>query len=147
MKTAQSLRYSTDVQALDIDYLWQGIVDFNNEIGPMRRHPPYEPFRLIVRTDTGDIVAGILSKTYLKSMYVDLLWIDESFRGQGIGTDLLAQAELHAKENNCRFIHLDTFSFQAIDFYLKQGYEVFAMLDDYPEDAKRYFLKKSLVKA
>ena len=44
-----------------------------------------------------------------------------------------------------RLIHLDTFDFQAKDFYLKHGYEVFGVLDDCPKGHKRYYMKKVLV--
>jgi hypothetical protein len=40
--------------------------------------------------------------------------------------------------------HLDTFDFQAKDFYLKYGYEIFGILDDCLKGLKRYYLKKAL---
>ncbi len=39
-------------------------------------------------------------------------------------------------------IHLDTFDFQAKDFYLKHGYDIFGILDECPQKHKRYFMKK-----
>jgi hypothetical protein len=41
-----------------------------------------------------------------------------------------------------RELHLDTFDFQAKDFYVKHGYEVFGVLEDCPEGHVRYFMKK-----
>jgi hypothetical protein len=38
----------------------------------------------------------------------------------------------------------DTFDFQAKDFYLKQGYEIFGVLKDCPSGHKRYYMKKIL---
>jgi hypothetical protein len=43
----------------------------------------------------------------------------------------------------CHSARLDTFSFQAPEFYRRMGYEVFGVLD-YPPDHKRIFLKKQL---
>ena len=43
-----------------------------------------------------------------------------------------------------KLIHLDTFDFQAKEFYKKQGYVVFGKLDDCPENHCRYFMKKLL---
>jgi hypothetical protein len=40
--------------------------------------------------------------------------------------------------------YLDTFSFQAPDFYKKLGYEVFGELQDFPHGHQRYFMKKRL---
>ena len=49
-----------------------------------------------------------------------------------------------AKERSANLVHLDTFDFQAKDFYLKHGYEVFGVLEDCPKGHKRYYMKKVL---
>lgn len=49
-----------------------------------------------------------------------------------------------AKEKGCNLIHLDTFDFQAKDFYIRNGYEVFGVLDDCPREHKRYYMKKNI---
>ncbi|VYU00842.1 Uncharacterised protein [Clostridium tertium] len=41
-------------------------------------------------------------------------------------------------------IHLDTFDFQATDFYIKYGYKVFLVLDCSPMEHKRYYMKKNI---
>lgn len=46
----------------------------------------------------------------------------------------------------CKLIHLDTFDFQAKDFYMKHEYEIFGILDDCPIEHKRYYMKKLYVK-
>lgn len=43
-----------------------------------------------------------------------------------------------------RLIHLDTFDFQAKDFYLKHGDEIFGVLEDCSKGYKRYYMKKVL---
>jgi hypothetical protein len=52
--------------------------------------------------------------------------------------------EEEAKKKGCKLVHLDTYSFQAPEFYKKQGYDIFGILDGYPEGIKRYYLKKDL---
>ncbi|OPA73312.1 hypothetical protein BVG16_29350 [Paenibacillus selenitireducens] len=98
----------------------------------------------ITMSDDNDVVvAGITASIYWKQMHVDFLWVDESLRGQHKGSELLAKAEDIARQHHCRYIQLDTFSFQAPDFYQKRGYTVFGILEDSPCDgAKQYFLKK-----
>ena len=44
------------------------------------------------------------------------------------GSTLLKEVEKIAKEKGCKLVHLDTFDFQAKDFYLKRGYEIFDVL-------------------
>lgn len=109
----------------------------------MSSYPVYEPYRLVIRDEKKVIIAGILTKIYLNCMHVELLWINQSYRKMGLGTKLLAEAEQTAIEKGCTFIYLDTFSFQAIDFYIKHHYEVFAVLSDFPDDIKQYYLKKN----
>lgn len=93
----------------------------------------------------GEVVAGITASIHWKQMYIDYLWVDESLRGQNKGSELLAKAEQVAREQECRYIHLTTFSFQAPGFYQKNGFEVFGVLEDSPFDGySQYFLKKSL---
>ncbi len=55
---------------------------------------------------------------------------------------MLRAAEQEAVKRSCLHAHLDTFDFQALPFYQKQGYEIFGQLEDYPVGHKRYFLQK-----
>lgn len=71
-----------------------------------------------------------------------VLFVDEKHRKQGLGHILLEAMEEEAKSLDIKLIHLDTFDFQAKDFYLKHGYEVFGVLDDCPQGHKRYYMKK-----
>lgn len=81
---------------------------------------------------------------YCNNYSCDILWVSEEYRKSGLGTKLLREIEKIAVEENCNLIHLDTFDFQAKDFYLKHGYEVFGVLEDCPENHCRYYLKKKL---
>ena len=93
----------------------------------------------------GRIVAGINACMYAWYItYVHILFVEESYRGQDLASQLLKRVEETAKAKGSMLIHLDTFSFQARDFYLKQGYEIFGTLDDCPKGHKRYYLKKAL---
>lgn len=47
--------------------------------------------------------------------------------------------ELAGNERWCYLAHLDTFDFQANNFYLKLEYEVFGELENYPPGHKRYY--------
>jgi len=144
MEIQKSLTVQYEASQEEMSFLWDKIIEFNKVIGPMLSYPPYEPYRIIIRNNANEIVAGILTKIYLKCMYVELLWLNEELRGNRMGSKLLEEVEDYARENGCTFIHLDTFSFQAIDFYKKHGYMIFGTLKDYPEGVKRYYLKKNL---
>jgi GNAT superfamily N-acetyltransferase len=105
----------------------------------------YQRIVFIVRDDAGAIRGGLLGGTYWGWLSVDILWLDESLRGQGWGTRLMALAEDEARQRGCHSAHLDTMDWQALDFYLKLGYSVWGQLDDLPTGHTRYFLKKSLL--
>jgi hypothetical protein len=96
--------------------------------------------------DNGVIIGGINAYLYfLKSiLYVEHIFIEEKYRRQDFGSLLLAKVEKIAKEYGAHLVHLDTFDFQAKDFYLKAGYKVFGVLDDCPKGHKRYYMKKVL---
>ena len=79
-----------------------------------------------------------------KVIYLDILWVDERYRKSGLGSQLLKNLEEIAREEECTLIHLDTFDFQAKDFYIRHGYELFGTLEDCPEGHCRYYLKKKL---
>jgi len=72
------------------------------------------------------------------------MWLQEEFRGLGYGRKLLSLAEDEARKRGAEYAYLDTFSFQAPDFYKKLGDEVFGELGDFPVGHQRYFLKKEL---
>ena len=75
-------------------------------------------------------------------LFVDILAIDEKYYNNGLGSKLLSHVENEAKKLGSTLAYLDTFVFQAKDFYLKPGYEVFGVLDDCPKGHKRYYRKR-----
>jgi GNAT superfamily N-acetyltransferase len=78
-----------------------------------------------------------------KWMYVRRLWVDESHRRAGIGRRLLEAAEREAHERGCLHVAVDTFEFQARGFYEKQGYRIYAVLEDYPVGHRKFMLRKT----
>ena len=55
------------------------------------------------------------------------------------------KVEHEAKVWGVGLAQTDTFDFQAKDFYLKQGYEIFGVVDSSPRPGhKRYYMKKVL---
>ncbi|MDQ0273973.1 ribosomal protein S18 acetylase RimI-like enzyme [Cytobacillus purgationiresistens] len=71
--------------------------------------------------------------------------VDKSLRGNGYGKELLNRIEKIARENRCKLIQLDTFSFQAPNFYQKNGYEIVGLIEEHPnKENQQYYLKKKL---
>jgi len=122
-----------------------GIVEYNLSKVPFTQEPSFISINRVIKDLNGEIVAGINSLLYCwNCLYVDVLWVKEQYRKEGYGSVLLNEVEKIAKEKGCNLIHLDTFDFQAKDFYLKHGYEIFGVLDDCPMEHKRYYMKKNI---
>jgi ribosomal protein S18 acetylase RimI-like enzyme len=91
-----------------------------------------------------EVVGGIIGATHWDWLYISLMWLKEEFRGRGYGHRLLTMAEEEARKRGAKHAYLDTFSFQAPDFYQQHGYEVFGELKDFPTGHQRYYLRKQL---
>lgn len=129
----------------DLNLVEAGLVEYNLSQVPLIQEKPFMPINLVVKDIDGQVVAGVDSRLYCwNCCYVDILWVKEGHRKAGYGTILLKEVEKIAKEKGAYLIHLDTFDFQAKDFYIKHGYEVFGVLEDCPKEHNRYYLKKNI---
>ena len=101
------------------------------------------PLQVYALDDNDRLVGGLVGQTHAIPMWaeIDLLWVDESCRGQGIGRRLLAEAETRSREAGCEGLRLTTASFQGSGFYERYGYSLFGRLEDCPpgEDLLFYF--------
>ncbi|WP_242602579.1 GNAT family N-acetyltransferase [Legionella moravica] len=101
-------------------------------------------FSIYAKNENNEIVAGATVYSFPTSVYVDVLWVDERHRGAGLGSMLLKQVEIEAVKNNIYESTLDTFSFQAEQFYIKQGYKPIGTIKNYLNGHDRIFLRKHL---
>lgn len=116
-----------------------GLDAYNSQFSPME----FEEFVVALKTVSGEVVGGIFSQSWAKMLFIKWAWIDEAYRRQGYGLELMARSEEVGRQHGCTAVYLDTFDFQARPFYEKQGYRLFGEID-YPVGFKRYFLQKSL---
>jgi GNAT superfamily N-acetyltransferase len=77
-------------------------------------------------------------------LHVELLYVYDQYREHGIASMLLEHVEKIARSHRCHLAHLDTFDFQAKNFYLKHGYSIFGVLENAPQGHNRYYMKKGL---
>jgi GNAT superfamily N-acetyltransferase len=103
-----------------------------------------ESFTAVRRSESGDIEAGISGYTWGGCCYVAYLWVAESLRGQGIGTELLNSVEQYARGKACVVIFVSTHSFQAPAFYARHGYDEVARVSDHPVGHASLFYAKRL---
>ena len=103
-----------------------------------------EPLNLYVEDEHGEIMTGLVAETFGNWLEIEYLFVKEDLRGQGIGSQLLQQAESEAKKRNCRFAFVNTYQFQAPAFYQKHGYQEVFILKDYPYTGQRHYYQKDL---
>ena len=103
-----------------------------------------EKMSFVLKDEQGDILGGLVGHTDWECFFVDLLWVGDSLRGMGKGQELLETAEAYAREQQCRLMRLETFSFQAPDLYQKLGFKVFGQLEDFPKGFTHYYMYKEL---
>lgn len=99
---------------------------------------------IYLQDEEGQKFAGLIGNTHGNWLSIKFLWVSEELRGQNIGSDILSQAEKTAKERGCKYSFLDTFSFQAPEFYRKHGYKEVFVLENYPVTGKRHYFTKTL---
>ena len=125
----------------ETDYIREALNQFNcAHVGD----DGHTPLNLIEYDADGSIIGGLLGGTYWGWMYIDILWVREDHRRQGIGSRLLTEAEKEAMRRGCHHVHVDTMSWQAPMFYQKHGYEVIGVLPDIPRGNQKYLLMKAL---
>jgi GNAT superfamily N-acetyltransferase len=110
------------------------------QVGPRNS----KEFAFSVHSETGEFIGGLLGFTHWNHFFVSSVFVDQQFRREGIGRELLKRAEALALEQGCDVIYLDTFDYQAPGFYEKLGFKVFAKLEDYPTGHQRFYLVKRL---
>jgi ribosomal protein S18 acetylase RimI-like enzyme len=108
------------------------------------RPAPHTPLAIFVRDDDGAVRAGIYGFLWGGMLEIDMLYVDEAWRGRGLGRRLVRAMEQAAVARGGRTAILDTFDFQALAFYRREGYEILAELSGYGAGHTKYFLRKTL---
>lgn len=103
----------------------------------------YKPFSLIMRDQENNIIGVLNAFTAFSEIYIDDIWVDNRYRGQGYGRKLIQRLEEQFKGKGFNNINLCTSAFQAPEFYQKCGFEVeFVRVNKKnPKLTKTFFVK------
>ena len=111
-------------------------------------HAPFaferKDIRLFVRDASGEILGGLLGNVGLHCLVIQILWVEDDHRRQGIGQSLVTEAEQQAMALGAIQSIVETTSFQAPGFYEGLGYHIIFEIADAPIGAKTVFLRKAL---
>jgi len=91
-----------------------------------------------------DVAGGLWGMSLWGSFYIALVIVPRAARGQGLGSQLMRQAEDQARAWGCHNMWLDTFAFQARPFYEGLGFSLFGELEGPSPAFPRYFMRKAL---
>lgn len=106
-----------------------------------------QPLCFVLYAPDNTVVGGLIGETHWEWLYINLLFVKSELRGHGYGHRLLTLAEDEARQRGAKNAYLDTFSFQAPDFYKQHGYQIFGELRGFPPGHQRYYLTKQLEKS
>lgn len=136
-----NFRITNDGNEQDINDIFNMLKAFNLS---NREESQNVPIGIFYEDDNGKKLAGLTGETFGNWLCIHYLFVEERLRKEGIGSELLLAAEREAKERGCKYAFVDTFSFQAPQFYIRHGYEEVFTLDEYPYTGKRYYFTKEL---
>jgi GNAT superfamily N-acetyltransferase len=95
---------------------------------------------------TGEFLGGCVGNTVdvWHWLTIDTMWVRPGDRGKGLGRQLITAVEEQARERTCRWAKLNTWEFQAPEFYARLGYVVYGREVDYPPGHVNYLMRKDL---
>lgn len=120
----------------------EGLADYNAEQAGYR---DWRPLAVLAREHGGDrTLGGILGRTSLGLLFVDLVFLPAQLRQRGLGSRMLRIVEDEAIRRGCGHGVLVTISFQAPNFYERQGWREFGRVPCAPRGTFRIFMTKAL---
>jgi N-acetylglutamate synthase-like GNAT family acetyltransferase len=125
--------------ASDDKVIRNGIVDFNDQIIKEKA----SHFSVFAKYNT-HIIGGALIWEHSDALYIDVLWCNEKYRKQGVGTKIITMIDGVAKNKGLPKIFVDTYEFQAQDFYKKHGFYCIGIIPKYLKDHDRIFMRKDV---
>jgi len=93
---------------------------------------------------SGRTLGGLIGRTSLGLLFVDLVFLPAELRGRDIGSRILRMAEEEGLRRGCRAAVLYTISFQAPGFYERHGWREFGRIACDPPGTARVFMTKAL---
>ncbi|MBS0924702.1 GNAT family N-acetyltransferase [Providencia sp. JGM181] len=131
-----------DITPEDKEELFTGLRSYNRSF---LQNSYFGQLGVYSKDENGIMQGGLLASIKGRWLCIDYLWVDESMRKNGLGSQLMHVAEEESKKLGCHNALVDTFSFQALPFYEKLGYVKQISLPNFPElGMQRHYLSKEI---
>jgi GNAT superfamily N-acetyltransferase len=102
------------------------------------------PLACYARSAQGVVIGGLIGRTWGECAELQQLWVEEAWRGLGIGAALVRRFEAMASVRGCTLAYLDTFSFQAPEFYRRLGWTVVRTIEGFAPGVAKHAMEKRL---
>ena len=130
-----------NVTEYDREELLTGLRSYNAQFIDFSKHGQLGVY---CRNKSGEMIGGLIADRKGPWLCIDYLWVSESARSCGLGSELVSMAEKEGVLKGCIHGLVDTFSLQALPFYEKQGYILQMSLPDFPKvGSQRHYLVKN----
>ena len=103
----------------------------------------YRDFSFHLEED-GIVIAGVVAESVSDTIEVSYLYVEESHRKKGLGKRLLSALEENGRKAGMKRILLNTYSFQAPEFYKKCGFEQIAEIDPCFGNHAQFYFRKTI---
>jgi ribosomal protein S18 acetylase RimI-like enzyme len=134
-----TIQSTLDPSHEDIEFLYNGI---SKEAAKKRGMRPNVFFGFFLKDDMGQTVGGLNGFCYYGCLYMDQLYIDEDYRGQGWGTKLVQAAEEFGITQGSKMFTVNTMDWEARGFYEKLGYTIMYTIEGFENNSVMYLLRK-----
>jgi GNAT superfamily N-acetyltransferase len=101
------------------------------------------PLACFARGPGGKVVGGALGRTWGACCELQQIWVCPDCRHGGLGTRLVRAFESAAAARGCVTFYLETFSFQAVPFYRKLGYDATHEIRGFAPGIVKYTMMRS----
>lgn len=137
---ARAVRPRHDLSPGEVDALEQHLYAFNAE----RTGYADGAGLAFVAEAYGEPIGAVAGHTWGGVCELKQVWVAESWRGRGVGRELMQAAIAEAKARGCADVFLATYDFQAPDFYKRLGFAEVARLADKPRGHTEFVMRLSL---
>ena len=94
--------------------------------------------------DNGEIIAAGRGSYFGKDCNISEIIIAEPYRNKGLGRKILNRIEDMGKKSGCTRIIVDTYDYQAPEFYSKNGFIEKGRIENYRGEHARIFFEKKI---